>query len=219
MKKLMVGILILLGGAFGCPPVITGEVGQKGWPEIKPIDQSFHFIKPSKTEAIMRILAPDGTPFYMLECRLGPHEDPDFDYSGDFECRLTSLYSREAYSTLLTENREQSRDWQSRARFLVEELIGKCAEYPEYGKVRSFRLRGMRLTLTIKNLKLQLAPRDEANLKQRGQIKELDLSVAVIPDPTALSNIAEPAQYIEPPYAHPKDPQDMSRNCENVLKR
>lgn len=219
MKNILPTILILLAGMSFWASLVLCNVSQYVWPEILPFKKSFYFADPNKTEAKMDIFGRDGTPLYLLECHLGPHEDPAFDYSGDFECRLTSLYSKDAFSTLLTENPKQSRDWQSRGRFLIEELIGKCAVYPEYGKIRHFKLRGMELTLGIKSLKMQVDSRDVKVPKQRARIKELYLDVDVIPDPTASSEIAEPTKYVEPPYANPEDPNDMSRNCEAVLKR
>ena len=53
--------------------------------------------------------------------------DPDFDYSGDFECRLSSVGDHDTYSTLLTEDAHQNRDWESRGRFFSADRSGVLA--------------------------------------------------------------------------------------------
>lgn len=50
-------------------------------------------------------------------------------------------------SSLLVETDNQSADWQTRARFLLPELTGACGNVPDFGRVRTFNLRGMKLTL------------------------------------------------------------------------
>jgi hypothetical protein len=74
----------------------------------------------------------------------GPTGEPKrtFDYSGDFECRLMPLYTTTTHGTFLTEIQQQTRDWESRERFLVSELTGRCGEFAEYGRVRTFRSTG-----------------------------------------------------------------------------
>src|SRR5207245_11632673 len=94
-----------------------------------------------------------GAPVYRLQCHSAEYSggDHDFAYSGDFECRLSSVGNRDRYSTLLTEDAHQSRDWESRGRFFAQNLRGSCASIPDFGAVRKFKLRGMDLTLKIIN--------------------------------------------------------------------
>jgi hypothetical protein len=176
---------------------ITGTESKRSWPLINPVKKTFHFIDHREMGAKLRIVSIDGTPLYLLECYLNAYDrdDPDFNYSGNFECRLTSLYSKERYSTLLTDQAKPTRDWQSRGRFLLEELTGKCAEYPDYGRVRHFRLRGMNLTLEIKNLKIKSGSSAENVPWYVDRIEKLDLDVIITPDPKASSEIAEPTKY------------------------
>jgi len=122
-----------------------------------------------------------GVPLYHLQCHsAGYTGDSDFDYSGEFECRLSSVGDHDLYSTLLTEDANQNRDWESRARFFAADVIGKCANIPQFGSVRHFRLRGMQLTLKI------VDPVVNRNRK----LVSLKLKVAVQPDPTADREIA-----------------------------
>jgi hypothetical protein len=163
------------------------------WPTIKPLTKTFHFSQANAAAVDFSILSTDSRPVYRIECHQMGYEDPAFDYSGDFECRLTSLYSKEAYSTLFTDNSEQSRDWQSRARFLSEELVGPCANYPEYGRARSFRLRRMKITLGLSDIKL-----DQSALP-RPALKAFRLRISVAPDPAATTPIAASISYKEQP--------------------
>lgn len=188
------------------------------WPNVHSATANMHFSQPSNTTSKLHILGQDSKPLYLLECHLGPFEDPLFDYSGNFECRLSSLYTQDTYSTLLTDNINQTRDWESRGRFMIEEITGSCTNYPEYGRIRHFRLRGMELTLKITNLVDQMEL-DAGHKSGRPTIVQLDLNVTVRPDTSARSAIAEVPNYREPPYANPDDPKDFSRKCETPLMR
>ncbi len=124
----------------------------------------------------------DGSSLYKLQCHSAGYKgDPDFDYSGDFECRLNSIGHDETFSTLLTEDSEQSRYWESRGRFFAADLRGPCARIPQFGADRSFELRGMKLTLKI----------DHPAFAKDGKLSSLKLSVEVIPDPNAKRSIAK----------------------------
>jgi hypothetical protein len=124
-------------------------------------------------------------------------KNPAFDYSGDFECRLTPAFQLSRYSTLLTEEPRQTRDWQSRARFLVPELQGHCAQYPEYGLVRHFRLRGMSLRLELANV--QFTPPKLPPDSTTQDLKSFRFVVRVRADPNAMSEIAETPKIPPPP--------------------
>jgi hypothetical protein len=186
------------------------------WPAVKPETWSLHLEDGRVESAKMTIVGTNGAPLYLVECYLNAydHEDPKFVYSGAFECRLKSSYSDDRYSTLLTEDPHQSRDWQSRGRFLLEELEGKCAEYPEYGVLRHFRLRGMSLVIAVSHLRVE-HPVDHNSLPvMRDRIKELELTVTVVPDPRVSSEITEPSEYVQPS----RNPNN-TLNCDKIIKR
>lgn len=133
-----------------------------------------------------------GAPLYHLQCHsAGYTGDPDFDYSGDFECRLSSVGDHDEYSTLLTEDKNQNRDWESRARFFLTDLTGQCAQIPEFGSVRDFELREMKLTLQI----------IDPVVDKDGRLSSLKLKVAVQPDPLADRSITAivPLPKVAPP--------------------
>jgi hypothetical protein len=153
--------------------------------EIQPLQREIRVPNVSKADVRIKIRGNSGKPLYLLECHsAGYNRDPSFDYSGDFECRLTDLINRASFSTLLTEDEKQSRDWESRGRFFLRSITGKCAQIPQFGSRRSFRLRGMVITLQIRN------PIIGPDIL----LKSLSLAVSVRPDAGAKRQIAERVQ-------------------------
>ena len=133
------------------------------FPEVVPLDARFTFQRPEQANLKVDILitgaggTEDG---YTLQCHTWRQSErnarSDFDYSGDFECRLLAVNGDNPIPTLLGHEIPMARDWDSRGRFLAEQLVGKCGEHPDYGRTRTFKLRGMRLTLTIQDAEVQL---------------------------------------------------------------
>lgn len=119
-------------------------------------------------------------PAYVLQCHSGYFDDLHFSYSGDFECRLGLADGQDTYSTLLTEDIHQQKDWESRGRFFAVDLKEPCASIPNFGATRSFELRGMHLTLHV----------IEPVFHTSGALEALKLHVAVRPDPSAGRAIA-----------------------------
>ena len=73
------------------------------WPEVKEVKESYHFENVDEAGFDITISGINGQALYELKCHNADYEkDKDFNYSGAFECRLKSLYSKEAVSTLLT---------------------------------------------------------------------------------------------------------------------
>jgi hypothetical protein len=215
MKKILRLLLIYIYVINLSSPLSAETLGKK-WPSVTPLKESFHFKDAANAGAKISISGVNGKPLYIIECHTYHYQDPDFDYSGDFECRLKSLYSLDAHSTLFSDVAKQTRDWESRARFLNQELVGKCANYPEYGSVRHFRLRGMEITLSVRNPKFE----ETIGMKRgRPQLKSFDFDIGVKPDRRATRSIAEPVPYIEPPFANPNDSNDFTLKCDKVLTK
>jgi hypothetical protein len=182
-----------------------------GWPAILPLKQSIYFTAPNRYVAGFHIYGVDEKPLYLIECDDRRHvTDRGFNYSGDFECRLTPEADDIEYNTLFTDDPDTKVDW-SRARFLREELVGRCAEYPERGAVRQFRLRAMRITLALRDVVFSRADATP-------RLQSFRLEVEVTPDPAAKSKITEPVPYRYPPYVHPESKTDFTLNCSKVLR-
>jgi hypothetical protein len=151
------------------------------YPPVKPVNRTFYVQNVSQANVHLIIDSRDNKPLYELQCHSnGYTADPDFDYSGDFECRLSLAAAHNTFSTLLTEDPHQSRDWESRGRFFSADLTAPCSNIPNFGAMRTFKLRNMILTLQI------LDPQ----IGQDGKLKSLRLLVDAREDTNARTPIA-----------------------------
>ena len=174
--------LPLLKCAWCCLGFGAACLMAESYPTVAPLRQTFVVADIGQANVAFDIKSPEGTVLYRLQCHsAGYTGDPDFEYSGDLECRLSMIGHSDAYSTLLTENPHQSRDWESRGRFFAADLSGSCARIPQFGTNRTFRLRGMELALQVANPVFATS----------GKLSSLKLTVNVHPDPSAKSPIAE----------------------------
>ena len=125
------------------------------WPQIIGFETEYRFDDPDKAQVDIKIVDENGNPKYMLECGSYFYDgNPDVAFSGDFECRLESLYSTETVSTLFAYDRKHTRDWENRALFYAEHFVGDCRYSPHGGKPRALRLRNMEIVLEIFEEKL-----------------------------------------------------------------
>jgi len=167
-------------------PVLLWAAGcyaaTQSYPAVKPMKQTFDVPDVSRANVLAFIKSTTDTDLYKLQCHSAKYVgDTNFEYSGDFECRLSSVGHQNAYSTLLTEDSNQSRDWESRGRFFADDLRGACARIPQFGTDRSFELRGMTLTLQI----------TDPAFTSDGALRSLKLTVKVVSNPGAQREIAK----------------------------
>lgn len=170
------------------------------WPKVQPFHEMFHFANVDQASAEITLRSAKGEPLYSLDCHSGSFDSSDFDYSGLLACRLVSLYSKERVSTLLTETVNQTSDWENRGRFLVKHLLPGCASYPDWGRSRTFYLRGMKLVLSI--------DKETFNRSSTGKrlLESYSFDVIVQPDPSAVSSIARKTNVPEPPWFYGNKP-------------
>lgn len=128
---------------------------------------------------------------YRLVCRGGSERHLDeldsklhINYVGPMMCILNAG-DHETEASLLRE--ESIPPWFTRGQFAYKDIIGNCGSYPEYGRVRHFRLRGFELTLEIIDPEID-----------NGKVDYLVFKISVRNDPTATSAIAEPVHYPDP---------------------
>ena len=104
----------------------------------------------------------------------------------------------ENYSLLCEDGSSQ---WYSRGQIHhYKELTGTCGQYPEYGCVRHFKLRGFVLTLTFTNIAFNKA----------GEPITFDVDITTISDSSATSSIAEQTGFLPPAQS--------DSACKNILK-
>ena len=178
--------------------LMSVSASAQSYPVPASIRKTFDVSNVSKADISLQIKARDGRALYALQCHSAGYEgDSSFEYSGDFECRLILAEGQNTYSTLLTEDLNQSRDWESRGRFFAASLESECANIPEFGAVRNFELRGMRLTLRISDPTF----RDD-------KLHSLKLTVDVAADPNAHRAIANIVPF---PKSHVPAGCDLSK--------
>jgi hypothetical protein len=186
-----------------CPTLVsllvtsaTVSIGAQNWPDVAPTHAEFRFSSGESAALAMELFGRQiSRPLYKLTCHtLSFDDDKDFDYSGAFECKLLPTEEKTGYSTLLADMVGPTRDWQSRARFLVPELSGASADFPDYGRTRTFLLRGMRITLTMSNVAVS------AGLNPL-TLSAFRFTVDVQAEPAAQSPIAAPSSAPLPPPA------------------
>jgi hypothetical protein len=172
------------------------------WPDIVPLDSTFHFDHADSAFLDLRIKDRHGKDVYRV---IGSNGSDDTDYgfyfSGDFECCIQPLDSDFIYSTLFTEDTMQSSDWwESRARFFTYQLQGPCGNYPDYGKTRVFRLRKMKITLELSDVAIVASEivEDTTHL-QEDSLVSFTFRIQVEPDSTAAREITIPSKYASPP--------------------
>jgi hypothetical protein len=204
------------------------------WPQVKPLHESFYFRNAWHASATLLIKGANGVPLYRLQCygeqaKRSPSDlqlHAEALYSGEFDCHLYSFPDPTASDTLLTDITLPGGESYSRAVINAAELVGACGNYPEYGLVRHFRLRGMRITFTYSDVRTKEeltsigAPYPPGT--PRIDVPELTsfrFSVDIAPDPTAVSTIAEPVPFAPPPPKKTANPYVNLPNCEKVIRR
>lgn len=173
MWRICVSCLLLIAGCCAAA---------QPYPTVRPMKLKFYVHDVKKANVVAYIKSTNDKALYKLQCHsAGYIGDPYFDYSGDFECRLSLVGRKNIYSTLLTEDINQTRDWESRGRFFASDLRGACAHIPQFGANRSFELRGMTLTLHI----------TDSVFTNAGTLTSLKLTVQVTANPNAQRPIAK----------------------------
>jgi hypothetical protein len=167
------------------------------WPAIQSVTKVFD-VRNGHPDIKFGVQSPDRHTLYWIECHNWKYEsDPDFNFSGDFECRLTPTYERTTYSTLFTDVVDSARDWESRARFLVPELTGACGAYTDYGRSRAFHLRGMSVRIELSEIKIDSAL--QSFTRGAGGLASFRVTFTVEPESDASSEIAAPSAAKWPP--------------------
>ena len=169
MKYILCSLLIILSSIC--------LAGDTSWPIIKEFDEEFLAYSEGKpVEYVKPLKDLNGNTKYLLVCRGGTTEYTDslsdkldINYVSPLTCILNNG-EKETESSLLAE--DDSPPWHTRGQYHLFEFIGDCADYPEYGLLRHFRLRGFELTLSAIDLKLN----------KRGEPEQFKLRVSLRQD-------------------------------------
>lgn len=170
--------VIVLALAFG--PAVTP------WPEIQPTARSWSFPNAAEAAADLEVRDRAGRVVYKLMCRPGGYESKLHDFTGEFDCKFFSVagIGRDDWPPQLLISDPGDSEYYSRARFLRGEIAPACHFF-----LRQFRLRGMRLTLHLKNVVLLPEPPQRLSWKPT-TLRSFDFSASVEPDPGASASIS-----------------------------
>ena len=173
------------------------------WPSIQPLEEKRVLNNLGAPEADTPIVAfvkdSHGVSVYKLECHTGDYEDEsEINYSGDFQCAFFAVKGTTLISgdLLAADTKDElSTDWWNRGRVRSAQLRGKCLRYPEYSTERKFKLRGMLITLRLRDV--QWSSRKD---KQGDPlISGFTLDLKVVPDESAHSPRSELVAGPKPP--------------------
>lgn len=195
----------LLGA--GCAACALGYASARAnppsWPAIRPVQHTFNVPNVKKMNISLLIRTNAGVPLYGLFCAYPDNNIPytnkyameyGVDYgtfSGAFECRLgmKEIGRKNVADTLLVEDATQAQEWPSRGRFFVRNIRGACADIRGYGAMRTFRLRGMILTLRVIDPTFSNDGR-ALSYRNKTALRSLKLRVTVRPSSAATRSIA-----------------------------
>lgn len=163
------------------------------WPKLVEFETSKEFdISVREFRVTLPLLDIEGNTQYFLICVGGNQDYLDIlgdqlgvNLVGPLSCRLNFNGTLTGFSLLGSDSRPI---WHTRARFHGKELIGECGDYPEFGRVRHFKLRGFELMLRASNVVVQ----------ENGWLQSMTLEISVKQNQSIRNSRAAPPGYLEP---------------------
>jgi hypothetical protein len=198
----------------------TCTYAQFRWPKVAPLRKSYVFQgldKGAEPKVDLIIRSASGKPLYRLLCHSGDYaggpgdeyEGEEEDFTGVLGCHLLPLYFQaKNYGSLLFYDPLDRTVHFDRASLSPTDVIGKCADYPEYGAVRQFHLRGMEINFRYRNIIFSKATTKNGVTP----ISSFRFDIEVKRDPSAVTAIAAPVN-VDRPRALP----DGLRDCQDVV--
>lgn len=186
------------------------------WPILQSITEEFVMnLRDPRTLVTMDLRDLVGKSQYQLVCFSGDDTADlqlPYSYTGGLRCGLASTGTLVAEilvegSLLLAED-EPSAIY-SRGNINPPAMVGHCANHPDYGSLRTFSLRGFRLTLKVSEVEVRPDYDGDGSYgidyRKNFPIGRMKLTVTVAPDPTATNDRALPSTYV--------DPEDLQEEC------
>lgn len=175
---------------FGLLPSLA--CATSGRPAMQPLDQRLEInLHRDAIDLRLPILSDAGQPLYWLRCLGGSETSLDSRGEKDgnnYVPPLACVLVEQAdgwNASLLSE--DEAAVWYSRGQYHGTDLIGECGHYPEFGRVRHFRLRGMQLTLEAEHV-----------VAQDNDASRFTLHVTATADPSALTARAQRPDVLPP---------------------
>ena len=190
---------------FFCIFIIPCLAKDIQWPAMKEFTVDFPIqTNAEKLEFVKLLEDVNGTGKYLFVCRGGSTEYLDkltdqtqINYAGALGCRLIEG-DKETEFSLLAEGDDAP--WHTRGQYFnFKEITGDCGNYPEYGKLRHFRLRGFELTLLAKDF-----------IYNKGNLDSFKLQISLRRDLKIKSSYTEQTGYITP--------YQLGKSCKTIIK-
>ena len=189
------------------------------WPRIQPFDRTYSFGRPQDMYVRLPVLAMTGKPAYFLECASPESERAraaGFRTSHEFECRL-SLPDAKSAADLQLLAPQPVPEPSGRAEFTWNQLNGDCLRYPDFGGQRIFRLRALRLSVTVSDVRLGPETRI-GNRVYRHSLQGFVLRLQGFFDPTATTEFAAAPRYGPPKTTAPSADTELL-DCKKPVLR
>lgn len=206
VKRLVWFVSLLLAPAVLLPTMQGGQrkpTSHRKWTLIKPAEQHFEFKSTDAAKVDFPIFAADsGKQLYIVKCRT-PDSGGDEtatnkgDWQGEWQCELWVAGVVYGGNLLQPSKYSNEAPWHFRNTFYAPALTGHCANDPEWGRERHYRLLGMDLTLRVENPTVYdryEGPQQTA----RPYLKSWSFFVTARPDPSAISEDPAPERNPEP---------------------
>jgi hypothetical protein len=191
------------------------------WPRIQPFDRVYNFGRPQDMYLHLPVLAVTGKPAYVIECASPESERAraaGFRASRQFECRLSLPEATSAAEMqLLAESSRAVPEAANRSVFTWNQLEGDCYRYPDYGGQRVFRLRNLRLIVTLSDVRLGPETRI-GNRLYKHSLQGFTIRLQGFFDPATTTEFSVPSPY-EPPKALAPNPAMGLADCRAPVRK
>jgi hypothetical protein len=188
------------------------------WPQVVRLEVNYKFPIASQADVDLPISSSAGETLYRFRCL------PDFPSKNGtiagLGCYLIPANGHDEgleSATLLNDNPEEQRIAHGRGQMWTDFVRGNCASYPEYGAERHFRLRGMKITVRMTDVKFGPNKEFQDSARTVRTIASFELAVNVVPDRDAVSAVSEPISVSPPRWEQPTDPWNAHPDCSAVV--
>ena len=201
------GIFLIWLGILGVSAGLSHSVISSPWPSVRETEVVLRFTYGAPYFGIrLPIYSTDGQQrLYTLDCTGGNlayldrlSDKTGMNMVGPMMCTLVKGVGIGG-GNLLSEGAYYDNSWFTRGYFpsdIFERFI-ECRHYPDYGAERAFRLRGIRLDITIERPKWDVS-----------SVDKYEMRISVRNDPASVTPTAEPSIY--------RNPFSKGGNCRKV---
>lgn len=223
LKALAMSVILVSNSGLIFPNAYANEKVAH-WPAVSPVHRMYEFNDASHAAIPkLTIKSINGKPLYDISCYTEWDFPGNYDYSGIFMCRMLPLYKSPLDDNSLAQSNlfygpNPIAQWDTRSRFLINQLIGECGTYPEYGRVRHFRFRGMKITLKISNLNFEEEKGAASNKFFLLKLHDFEFTIDVKSEPNVTNNFAATTEYKAPKLIQDNRSSGFIYDCSKIRR-